>query len=102
MREFLEQLGFEDITPDNPFDMKYPLNEYFDLDKPFHAFYRRVADNGIITYIGHRVEGDTHHIDIVSNYGLKGVKAQQLAPGKYIKDLTLDLLLRAETTILRL
>lgn len=102
MKEFLEQLGFEDITSDNYLDTICSLNEYFEWDKPFHALYRRYADNGIITYIMHGTEGSIEYINIVSIYGTKWVKAHQMVPSKYIKDVTFDLLVRVEASILRL
>ncbi len=102
MKEFLEQLGFEDITPDNPLYIKESLNEYFDWDKSFNALYRRYADYGIITYIMHGIEGNKHCVDIISIYGGNWIKAHQLAPSKYIKDLTLDLVMRTEYSVIRL
>lgn len=102
MKEFLEQLGFEDITPDNPFYMKESLNEYFDWDKAFNALYRRYADYGIITYIMHGIEGNRHWVDMISIYGHKWLKAHQLAPSEYIKEFTLDLLMRNEVSVIRL
>ena len=102
MKEFLEQLGFEDITPDNPFYMKESLNEYFDWDKVFNALYRRINDNGIITYIMHGTDGNRHWVDMISIYGHKWVKAHQQAPSEYIKDITFKLLTSIEAKVLTL
>lgn len=103
MKEFLEQLGFEDITPNNPLDMMYySLNEHFECDKPFHSLYRKITDNGIITFIMHSNEGDLNYINIVSKYRNKWQKAQQIAPSKYVKQITFDLLTCVEASILTL
>lgn len=100
MKKFLEQLGFEDITPDNPLDMMY-LNEYFDY-KLHNALYRRAADNGIITYIMHSNEGMMHYVTILSKYGYKWEKAQQLVPSDYIMNVTFNLLTSTEASVIRL
>ena len=98
MKEFLEQLGFKDIIS----YVKYPLTEYFDWNKPFHAIYRRYSDNGIITYIIHGIAGDKHWVDIISIYDTKWLKVHQLAPSEYIKEATFDLLTSTEARVLRL
>lgn len=102
MKEFLEQLGFEDITPDNPFYMKESLNEYFNWDRLFNTLYRRVNGNGVITYIMHGAEGNIHHVGIISKYGYKWRNAYQFAPSEYIKEVTFDLLTLNESIVLRL
>ena len=102
MKEFLEQLGFEDITSDN-FFMKYSLNEYFDWDdKYFNALYRRINDNGIITYIMHGTNGYIDCIGIISKYGHKWQKSYQFVPNEYIKEVIFKLLISVEAKVLRL
>lgn len=101
MKEFLEQLGFEDITSDN-FFMKYSLNEYFDWNKVFNTVYKRVNDNGITTYIMYGTEGNIYHVGIISKCGHKWRNAYQFAPSKYIKEVTFDLLILNEAIVLRL
>lgn len=102
MKDFLEQLGFKDITPDNPLELMYSLTEFFDWYQPTHSLYCRTSDNGIITYIVHGSEGDMHYIAIVSKKGYKWTKAHQLAPSKYIKNVTFYLLTSTEASVLRL
>lgn len=96
MKEFLKQLGFEDIT--NSPKTKYQ-KVYFDWDKAYDGVYRRSSDNGVISYIMYGFEGGRYWVDIVSKYGYKRMKAHQLAPGEYIKDIISKLLLEVETKV---